>query len=96
MHCGCWTSNETTSPPAGLARSTSCMRCCGNYWPAGPRPACDTTPAPPSSIFSDGYHDIDSLTERVLHNLDLRSSTNRIIAGQGTLSPIPALVPELA
>ena len=32
-------------------------------------PACDTTPEPCPSTFSDGYHDIDSLTERVLLKL---------------------------
>jgi hypothetical protein len=32
-------------------------------------PACDTTPDPSPSIFSDGYHDVDSLTRKVLLEL---------------------------
>src|SRR5687768_13402734 len=30
---------------------------------SNPAPACDTTGEPPPATFSDGYHDIDSLTE---------------------------------
>ncbi len=74
-HGANFSDNTLVSPVLSAVRSSN------------PAPACDTTGDPPPAIFTDGYHDIDLLTERLLPRSRFLIFNKSIIAGQSTLSP---------